>query len=280
MKPLIENNSNNLICVSIITVCYNSIEFIESCIKSVRSQDYLNIEYIVIDGGSTDGTVEIIKKNSDIVDIFSTEADEGIYDAINKGVARSSGEIIALLHSDDFFDGSDIISTVVREFTNNKGMDLLFGRVVQVQRNDRTIRLRKMSSFCFNTWQLRFGFCPPHPATYVRKSAYNKVGCYNKKFKIAGDFDWFVKFFNHPDLRYGKLKKNCVIMRAGGASQGNINTMLLICKEQRSSLLECNIYTNLFFLSIRLPIKFFAKIGYSTYKSFYRQYVSFTHSKR
>ena len=153
--------------VSIITVSLNNAEYIEACIKSVINQDYKNIEYIVIDGGSTDGTIDIIKKYKDKINVWISEPDEGMYDAINKGISISSGDIIGILHSDDLYIDEHVIGNVVQEFRNN--IDSVYADLVYVERNNLKNVVRYYDSSVFQISKFAYGWMPAHPACFIKK---------------------------------------------------------------------------------------------------------------
>ena len=160
--------------VSIITVCYNSSATISDTIESVISQSYPDIEYVVVDGGSTDGTLEIIEQYRDDITHFISEPDEGIYDAMNKGISICSGDIIGILNSDDFYDSPNVINKIALNFPVD--CDLIFGDVVYVEKDNILHRVRHLGAARFKPWKLRFGWMPPHAATFLKASVYEEFG--------------------------------------------------------------------------------------------------------
>ena len=179
--------------VSIITVCFNSELTIEHTINSVKSQDYPNIEHIIVDGGSIDSTLNIIESISSHNSVLISEPDLGIYDAMNKGLNKATGDVVALLNSDDYYPRDNIISQIVDFFTSNPSVAIVFGNVYYVKANDLTKPIRHYSSYNFSPWKMRFGFMPAHPAAFIKYSAYEKIGFYSVGYKIASDFEWFVR---------------------------------------------------------------------------------------
>jgi len=177
--------------LSIITVCYNSAATIRDTIESVLSQDYADIEYIVVDGGSKDGTQAIVESYGRRISTFVSEPDKGIYDAMNKGVMLATGDVVGILNSDDFYEGPRVISSVVEAFQSRPDSDVVFGDVVFVNAPD----LQKITRFYrgnrFAPWKLRFGWMPPHPASFIRRTAYQRVGSYSLKYKISADYEFF-----------------------------------------------------------------------------------------
>ncbi|NOQ77307.1 MAG: glycosyltransferase [Methylococcaceae bacterium] len=248
--------------ISIITVCYNSSQYIRSAIDSVLSQSYTDIEYIVIDGGSTDETLEIINEYMDQISLIISEVDEGMYDAMNKGIALASGDIIGILNSDDFYSNINVISDVVGCFNTKDGIDMIFGNVDFVNAQDLNSPLRLYSSSRFSPWKLRFGFMPAHPASFIKKSAYNGVGSYKLGYNIAADFDMFVRLLLGAKKKYYSLNKVMVRMRLGGVSTSGVNSYIVSSQEMMRSLKENNIFTCWLFICIRLPIKLVQSLSF------------------
>ncbi|MBI5401661.1 glycosyltransferase [Candidatus Wolfebacteria bacterium] len=207
--------------VSIITVVFNNKKFIESAIKSVLSQTYPDIEYIVIDGGSTDGTLEIINKYRDRIAKFVSEPDKGIYDAMNKGLKLATGEIVGILNSDDFYADENSIKIVVKEM-GKSGAGCLWGDLVIVDRNnpDKVVRFWKSSPYFDG--KFKTGWHPPHTTFFVRKKIYDKYGFLNLDFKIAADYELMLRFLEKHKVSSGYIPKVFVKMRGGGASAKNI----------------------------------------------------------
>jgi len=252
--------------ISIITVCYNSAEFIRTAIESVLSQSYADIEYIVIDGGSSDGTVSIINEYENSIAHFISEDDQGIYDAMNKGIELASGEVIGILNSDDFYTSPEILSEIVTTFEKYQDVDMVLGNVDFVSAKDLTKPLRYYSSFKFSPWKMRFGFMPAHPAAFIKKTTYDQAGQYKLGYKIGADFDMFVRMLWVYKLPFSKINKSFVRMRIGGVSNSSFKSYWVITSEILRSLKENKIYSNIFLVSMRLPIKFiqlvFARFRY------------------
>ncbi len=239
---------------SIITVCYNSENTIEKTIKSILSQNYKNFEYIIVDGGSTDNTMKIINNFKDNIHLIISEKDKGIYDAINKGIKISSGDIISIIHSDDIYFDDNILGFVNSYFDNNQDLDCLIGSTL-IKKNHNNSIIRKYNPTIFKTWMLYLGFSPPHPSTFMKKEIYDKYGYYKTDYEIAGDFEFFLRIFNKNKIVYKLLKKIFVTMSFGGKSTKSIKSNIVSSKEILKSFKENKIYSNWFLISMRFPIK-------------------------
>ncbi|WP_420194191.1 glycosyltransferase family 2 protein [Marinobacter sp. GH_1] len=241
--------------VSVITVCFNSAETIEGTLAAVSSQTYPDTEHVIVDGGSTDGTVDKVRTRVRESDVLVSEPDEGLYDAMNKGVARATGDIVGILNSDDFYESEDVISSVVRVFAENPDVDVVFGDVVFVAPEDLLRVTRYYGAEHFRPWKLRFGWMPPHPATFVRKSAYERVGEYRLDMRIAADYDMFVRWLLVAGLKWMYLDKVLVRMRAGGVSTSGVRSSIRLNREIVRACRDNGIYTNLLFVLSKIPFK-------------------------
>ena len=241
--------------VSIITVCFNCENTIESTIISVLNQNYKNIEYIVIDGLSTDGTTKILNKYKDKIQIIISEKDKGIYNAINKGIKLATGDVISLIHGNDTFSGNKVINDVVEQFQNDNKLDVLIGDVAFKKNLNDTKIVRYYPSKDFKTWMLRIGYSPPHLSSFFSKRAIDLVGFYGENFLIAGDFDYFVRCFLVNKLKFKKINNCMIYMSTGGKSGKNYKSYFLSSKEINHSLKKNGIYSNIFFTYLRFPLK-------------------------
>jgi glycosyltransferase involved in cell wall biosynthesis len=242
--------------VSIITVCYNSTNFISSAIESVLRQTYPEVEYIVIDGGSLDGTVDILNKYKERIDHLVSEPDLGIYDAMNKGVKLASGDVIGILNSDDFYLNDDVIANVVNAFKHNVKAHFILGNVDYVTPDLLSSPVRFYSSNHFSSWKMRFGFMPAHPGSFIKKAVYEDLGLFKLGYKIGADFDFFVRAFVVNNYSYVKLDCTLVRMRLGGVSTAGFKGYMTTTGEILKSLKENGVYSNLLFVLMRLPCKF------------------------
>jgi glycosyltransferase involved in cell wall biosynthesis len=240
--------------VSIITVCFNSKKSIRDTIESVLSQDYPLLEYIIIDGGSTDQTMSIVKEYDDRVPIIVSEKDSGIYDAMNKGIALASGEIIGMLNSDDIYISRHVVSELIDKM-QSENADSVFADLVIVDPDNLDKVLRYYDSSFFSPKKFRFGWMPAHPTFFVKKSLYDKVGPYSLDYKISADYEMLIRLLWVHRASYAYLKKPVVRMRYGGASTANLSRNILLNKEIVQACRANGISTNLFLVLLKIPTK-------------------------
>jgi glycosyltransferase involved in cell wall biosynthesis len=226
--------------ISIITACYNSSLTILDAIESVNKQSYADIEHIFIDGVSNDNTTEIIRLNSKKTKLIISEEDSGLYDAINKGVLNATGDIIALLHSDDIFSSSEIISDLMKKI-QNENLDGVYGDLLYVDKINTNKIIRFWKSCEFNSNLLVKGWMPAHPTLILRKEVYIKHGVFNKSFKIAADYDFMLRILKDSNLKFGYLPKVVTKMRVGGASNRSIKNIINKSKEDYRAICSNNI---------------------------------------
>ncbi len=220
--------------ITVITVCYNSELTIESTIRSVLEQDYPDIEYIIIDGLSTDSTPQIVRSFSSSISRFVTEKDDGMYDAINKGIAFASGEVIAILNADDFYTSKDILSKVANEFTSKK-TDSIYGDLDYVDFRDTSKVKRKWRSGNYSHGKFLYGWMPPHPAFFLRKKCYEKYGKFNTVFKTAADYELMLRMLHKNKISTSYLPEVFVKMRVGGMSNTSVKNRVNANLEDRNA---------------------------------------------
>lgn len=218
--------------VSIITVSYNSAATIEDTIRSVVSQTYSNIEYIIIDGASKDRTSEIVQSYQSGVSVFLSEKDKGIYDAMNKGVALAKGDIIGILNSDDFYSDENVISDVVRQMQES-GADVLYADLDYVDQQDTKKVVRRWKAGAYREGIFKQGWMPPHPTFFIRREAYEKFGTYNLTLRSAADYELMLRMLHKHKLRVTYLSRTIIHMRTGGQSNVTLKNRIKANMEDR-----------------------------------------------
>ena len=216
--------------ITIITVCYNRKATIENAILSVLNQNYCNIEYIIVDGNSTDGTKEIIESYRDKINQFISEPDKGMYDAINKGLKIATGDIVGLMHSDDEFYDKNVIDRIIERFNSDSTIDGVYGDGVYVS-NDKEERLiRDRIGGVFSLKKIKKGWLPLHPTVYLKKSVIEKNGLYSLDFKIASDTEFLLRYLYKYEINMSYINSYIVKMRMGGIST-NLKYVLEVLNE-------------------------------------------------
>jgi len=216
--------SGHEVKISIITVCLNSKITIRETIESVLRQNHKPTEFIIIDGGSVDETLKIIAEYEDSIDLLVSEPDGGIYDAMNKGIARATGEIVGILNSDDLFASNTVLSRVVREFEAME-VDAVFGDLVYVDDADTTKVVRNWESSAFIPAAFSRGWHPPHPTFYARKKVYDDFGLFDTNMKISADFEIMMRFLEVHSVPSKYIPETLVLMRTGGESNKSIRNI-------------------------------------------------------
>jgi len=209
--------------ISIITVCFNSAETISDTIHSVASQDYPNIEHIVVDGGSTDGTLNIIA-NAPSVTRFVSEPDKGIYDAMNKGIEMASGDVIGILNADDFYVNEFVLNQIARVF-NSKDVDACYADLVYVKETDTSNVVRYWKSQPFKPGLFLKGWMPAHPTFFVRKSVYQQHGLFNLNYRIAADVEMLFRLLEVKQINTVYLPETIIKMRLGGTTNKSLKNI-------------------------------------------------------
>lgn len=246
--------------ISIITATYNSASTIADTFDSVLQQTYKDIDYWVIDGGSTDATVDIIRKYEPMFCgrmHYISEKDHGIYDAMNKGIARCSGDVVGILNSDDYYTSHDVLQNVAQAFNNDDNIDAVYGDIHFINGKNPEKVVRYYSSKMFRPFWLRYGFMPAHPSFYVKRNIYREYGDYSLDYKIAADYDMMVRLFYKYKIRAKYLKIDFVTMRTGGMSTKNVRNRLLITTEDVTACRRYGMYTNKLMISLKYLYKIF-----------------------
>lgn len=220
--------------VSIITVCFNSATTIEGTLKSVISQDYSNIEYIIIDGHSTDDTLKIIDQYKQKISTLVTEKDEGIYFALNKGIALATGDVIGILHADDFYPDTAIVSKVVQAFTA-QSVDTLYGDLQYVERHESSKVVRHWKAGNYNRDLFLKGWMPPHPSFFVKRNCYEKYGAFNTLLKSSADYELMLRFLYKHHCSTFYIPEVLVKMRVGGQSNKSLANRIQANREDKKA---------------------------------------------
>ena len=238
--------------VSIITVSYNSEQTIEDTIVSVVDQSYKNIEYIIVDGGSSDGTVDIAKKYTDKIFKIISEKDKGIYDAMNKGIAIATGNIVGILNSDDIYYDNKVIEDVVTLF-QKENTDSVYADLQYVNKENTNIVSRIWKSGLYQQGKFLKGWMPPHPTFFVKNELYKKLGNYNTSLQSAADYELMLRFIHRHNIKISYLPRTIIKMRAGGKSNITLKNRIKANIEDRKAWKLNGIKPN-FFTLFRKPL--------------------------
>lgn len=230
--------------ISVITVCRNAEKTIADTIRSVRAQDHADYEHIIVDGASTDGTLDVVRRlHHDKLKVVS-EPDRGLYDAMNTGVVLARGDLIGFLNSDDFFCRTDALGLIAATAGRNSQTAAVSAGVVFIDADHPSRIRRTYGAVGFRRWMLRVGHMPPHPGFYTRATAFKLVGPFEIDRTIGGDFEWMVRFFYVHGLTAETLAESVVAMRMGGLSTSGWKSMRIINAEARQALKSHRIWTN------------------------------------
>jgi glycosyltransferase involved in cell wall biosynthesis len=240
--------------LTVITVCYNSADSLERALTSVAIQDWPNVEHIVIDGGSTDDTLTILDRYKNHLAHVVSEPDKGIYDAMNKGLDRATGDIVCFLNADDQYTSCHVLTRVAKQMQAHQ-LDALLGDVAFFHSTDSTHMVRRYRSNRFTPERLAWGWMPAHPALFLNKSVVQRVGRFKTDYRIAGDFDYIARAFYGYDLRYQHLPEVLVQMQTGGASTAGWRSKVLLNKEVLRACRENGIDTNILKILSKYPLK-------------------------
>jgi len=242
--------------ISIITVVYNNDKTIKSAIKSVLTQSYSNIEYVIIDGGSSDKTVNIIDEYKEQLGYFISEKDKGIYDAMNKGIKAATGDVIGILNSDDLYQDATVIESVMNQFIQNPTLDIVYGDLVYVNSDnvDKVVRNWKSNSYHNNFFDN--GNVPPHPSLFVNKRIYEEAGLFNLDFKLAADYEFMLRIFKKHNFKSKYINKIIVKMRLGGATNQSFSNI----KKQNIEILKAWKHNHLKLPFLLMPLRIIKRL--------------------
>ncbi len=245
--------------ISVVTVAYNSAATIADTLRSVAAQDWPDYEHIIVDGGSKDDTMAIVARHAHPRLSAVSESDKGPYDAMNKGLARATGDAIGFLNSDDFFCRPDALRLIAGAFEG--GADCVAGATTVVHRTHPLRVQRHYGVRAYARWMLRFGHMPPHPSFYVRRSVIDRVGGFDPAFRISGDFDWMVRLLLRHRARMAIVPQTLAAFREGGLSTRDFTAKMTINREMGRSLRSNAVASNLALLWGRYPFKMTQLLG-------------------
>jgi glycosyltransferase involved in cell wall biosynthesis len=243
--------------ITIITATYNSEATVRDTMESVLRQTYHDYEYIIVDGASSDGTMDIVRSYEPRFKgrmRYVSEPDQGIYDAMNKGFSLATGDVVGLLNSDDFYTSVDVLQTIAGNFLLGE-MDAIYADIHYVKNDDVSKCVRYYSSAIFRRPLMRFGFMPAHPSFYCRRAVYERYGGFDTSYRIAADFEHLLRLIFIHRIKTKYIKKDFVTMRTGGASTAGISSRKQIMKEHLRALKAHGVHSNIFLLSLRYIYK-------------------------
>lgn len=244
--------------ISVITVTWNSSATLRDTMQSVLAQSHTDVEHIIVDGASTDGTLEIIREMEPLYKgrlRWVSEQDNGLYDAMNKGIGMATGKVVGILNSDDFFTDSSVLSAIAHEFDTHSDIDAVYGDIHFVTEPNLKKCVRYYSSRLFHRRWMRLGFMPAHPSFYCLREVYEKLGSFDTRYKIAADFDLLLRFLFVNRIRTRYIPKDCVTMRTGGASTRGLKSHKQILFDHQQAFKQNGVYSNVLLESLRYPFK-------------------------
>lgn len=241
--------------ISIITVVYNRVATIERAIASVLQQTHPEVEYLIIDGASTDGTAELVASYKEKVAVVLSEKDGGMYDALNKGIRMATGDVVGILHADDEFANERVLEEVAAELSNHPELECVYGDVGFVQEAQPDKLVRYFSSSIFHKRLFRYGIMPAHPTFFCYRKFFEQHGVYRTDMEIAADFDLLLRFLKTHQLNSAYLPRMLVKMNMGGKSTRGISSTIKINRELRKILKEHKISSSYLHLYARYFIK-------------------------
>lgn len=245
--------------ITVITVTYNSEHTVADTLASVLRQTYQDIEYLVVDGCSTDGTLAVVKSYEERFGgrmKWISEPDGGIYDAMNKGISMATGDVVGILNSDDYFTADDVVERFAGMF-GDEHLDAVYGDVHFIKDGHPDKCVRYYSSALFRPFWLRFGFMPAHPSFYARKRVFERAGLYKTDYAIGSDFEMMARLFHNHHIKARYLPFDFVTMRVGGTSTRNVRSRLTLIDDDVRGCRENGIYTNRLFICLKYLYKIF-----------------------
>jgi len=237
----------NKVKISVVTATWNSAHTLADCLASIKQQSYDNVEHVIIDGASTDGTIDLVNRHIGQITTFKSEKDEGIYDALNKGICLTTGDVVGFLHADDFYASKDVLSQVAKIFEDS-AVCAVYGDLEYVSKGDIGKVIRRWRGKPFNRHELGWGWMPAHPTLYVRREWYLRIGDFDVNYRIAADYRSILKLFTLPGFKAVYIPEVLVTMRLGGSSNGSLAAIIRKTKEDWLALRSCGFP---FFIAIR-----------------------------
>jgi glycosyltransferase involved in cell wall biosynthesis len=238
--------------LTIITVVYNNQKTIECAIQSVLNQSFKNVEYIIIDGNSTDRTIEVVNSYRPNISCFISEPDKGLYYAMNKGIKLASGDIIGILNSDDLYADNDVLKDVIEIFEKDIDLDILYGDLMYVKRDCTTKIIRKWISKQYNSVFFERGNVPPHPTLFLKSKVYKEAGLFNVSYKLAADYEFMLRVFKKHKFKIIYFKRLMILMRLGGTTNNNFKNIFNGNIEILHAWRENNLKIPLFLMPLRI----------------------------
>ena len=227
------------ITISIVTATLNCAGTLPDCLASIARQSYEDRQHVIVDGASTDGTIDVIKQHTDKIAIFKSEPDNGIYDGLNKGIKLATGDVVGFLHADDLFATDDSLCKIAKAFEDPK-VCAVYGDLEYVSQHDTSKVIRRWQSKPFNLQDLGRGWMPAHPTLYVRRHWYSKIGGFDISYRISADYLSILKLFTQPEFKTEHIPEVLVTMRLGGASNKSIRSVIKKSKEDWRALRSCD----------------------------------------
>ena len=260
MSGQLKNSLPGKPLISVITVVFNGASTLEHTIQSVLEQTYDNVEHIIIDGGSTDGTLDIVRKYEDRIDYWLSEKDAGIYDGMNKGFSLARGKYVGTLNSDDYLAAPDVMELMAGVLEASQ-VDAVFSGLDVVDPENRKRVLRRYRVSRLTPFMLRLGLMPAHPTFYCRKACYEQAGFFRTDYRIAADFEMLARLLLKQHISWKFINRTTVKMRAGGLSSRDMKSSWILNREIVRACRDNGLYTNILILALKLPIRMLERIS-------------------
>lgn len=241
--------------LSVVTATFNSERTVADTLRSVTAQRHPQVEHVVVDGASGDGTLDVVRAHAGRVARLISEPDRGIYDALNKGLRACSGEVVGILHADDVYSHDDVLPRVAAAFADCS-VDVVYGDLLYVRRNDMTRTVRYWRAGDFTPARLRNGWMPPHPTVFVRRRVYDRIGLFDDRLRIAADYELMLRLFGGGARMHRYLPEVLVRMRVGGQSNRSLRNVIVKTSEDARAMLRHGLP-----LWRTLPLKNLSKVG-------------------